>query len=322
MRIFVTGGTGFIGNHLVNLLLARGAEIFALVRDPAKACWAAEKNIHLLVGDIFTIPPLPSGIDIVYNLAGKTKTHHAADYYTVNEEGTASLFRALDAAGAQPRRVVHLSSLAAAGPSESSVGVRESDPPRPVTPYGRSKLRAEEIALQYKNRFPVIIIRACAIYGPGDTDWLDFFKWINRGILPRVRNKKLVSLCYVMDLVEALELCCHRELASGEILNIADARPYTWEELGEAAGQAFGKKLKKVTLPMAFFYLSAVLSELQSWVKGRPGIFSRDKFLDLKQPGWVANVEKARELLCFEPRFDLKTGLKETMAWYKERNLL
>ncbi len=322
MRVFLTGATGFIGNHLVNLLLARGMEIYSLVRNPAKASWADRKGVHLLTGDIFRIPALPSGVDIVYHLAGKTKAHHASDYYTVNKDGTASLFRALEAAGVRPRRVVHLSSLAAAGPSHSDSGVRESDPPRPVTPYGRSKLQAEEIALHYKNRFPVVIVRACAIYGPGDTDWLDFFRWVNRGILPRVQARKLVSICYVKDLVEALELCGTKDLASGEIINIADPRPYTWEELGIAAGRALGKRLRRITLPMAFFYLAAALSEMQSRVRGKPGIFSRDKYIDLKQPGWVANVDKARQLLSFETRFDLDTGLQETMAWYREKNFL
>lgn len=322
MRIFLSGGTGFIGNHLVERLLDREAEIFALVRDPARARWAQRKNVQLLQGDLLTIPTLPSGIDIVYHLAGKTKAHRAEQYYTVNREGTASLFRALVAAGATPRRVVHLSTLAAAGPSTSPDGVRESDPPRPVTPYGWSKLQAEQVALQYKHRFPVVIIRACAIYGPGDMDWLDFFRWVNWGILPTVRHKKLVSLCYVKDLVEALDLCGQRDLTSGEILNIADPQPYTWDELGETAGRALGKKPKRIQMPMALFYIAAALSELYSRIRRKPGIFSRDKFIDLQQPGWVANVDKARQLLSFVPRFSLELGLKETMDWYRENSLL
>lgn len=322
MKIFLTGSTGFIGSHLVDALLAEGAEIFALVRDPAKATWANNKNIHLLKGDLFSIPPLPSQIDIVYHLAGKTKAHRASDYYTVNLEGTASLFRSLQAAGVRLRRVICLSSLAAAGPSSSANGVRESDPPRPVTSYGRSKLLAEQIALQHKNDFPVVIVRACAVYGPGDPDFLEFFRWIHWGILPIARRQKPVSLCYVKDLVEALQLCTRRELASGEILNIADPRPYTWKELGEAAGRVLGKKLTRVKIPMALFHLAATLSELVNRIKGKPGIFSRDKYIDLKQPGWVANVEKAERLLSFRPRFDLESGLKETMTWYRDNHWL
>lgn len=321
MKVFLTGGTGFIGSHLIEILLAQGEEIFALVRDPARASWAVGKNIHLLRGDLFSIPALPSEIDLVFHLAGKTKARKSVDYYTANLKGTASLFRALSASGASPR-VLCLSSLAAVGPSHGVRGVKESDPARPVTHYGRSKLLAEEEALRYKDRFPLVIIRACAIYGPRDADFLNFFRWINRGILPTVRGKKLISLCYVKDLVEALILCGRKNLPSGEILNIADPRVYTWEELGEAAGRALGKRLKKVIIPLTLFYFIAGLSEFADRFKSKPGIISRQKYQDLKQPAWIADVSKAQELVSFQPRFDLETGLKETMDWYVEQGWL
>jgi nucleoside-diphosphate-sugar epimerase len=321
MKVFLTGGTGFIGSHLIEILLAQGEEVFALVRDPARATWREGRNVHLLRGDLFSIPALPSGIDLVFHLAGKTKARKSADYYTANVEGTASLFRTLLASGASPR-VVCLSSLAAAGPCRGASGVKESDPAQPVTHYGRSKLLAEEEALRYKGRFPLTIIRACAIYGPRDTDFLDFFRWIDRGILPTIRGRKLVSLCYVKDLVEALMLCGRKNLPSGEILNIADPRAYTWEDVGEAAGLTLGKRLKKVIIPLTLFYFIAGLSEFADRFKTKPGIINRQKYQDLKQPAWIADVSKARELLSFQPRFDLETGLKDTLDWYVEQGWL
>ncbi len=321
MKVFLTGGTGFIGSHLIGILLAQGEEIFALVRDPARASWADGKNINLLHGDLFSIPALPSGIDLVFHLAGKTKARTSADYYTSNLEGTASLFRALLAAGVSPR-VVFLSSLAAAGPSRSAKGVKESDPARPVTHYGLSKLQAEEEALRHKDRFPLVIIRACAVYGPQDADFLHFFRWINRGILPTVPGRRLISLCYVKDLVQALILCGRKNLPSGEIVNIADPLPYTWEEVGEAAGRVLGKRLKKVIIPLPLFYFIASLSEFVDRFKSKPGVISRQKYLDFKQSAWIADVSKARELLSFQPRFDLETGLNETMGWYVEQGCL
>jgi dihydroflavonol-4-reductase len=321
MKVFLTGGTGFIGSHLIESLLAQGEEIFALIRDPDRAKWAEREKIHLLHGDLFSIPALPSGIDLVFHLAGKTKARKSADYYTANLEGTASLFRALLASGASPR-VLYLSSLAAAGPSRGPRGIKESDPAQPVTHYGRSKLLAEEEALRHKDRFPLVIIRACAIYGPRDTDFLNFFQWMNRGILPTVRGRKLVSLCYVKDLVEALILCGRKNLPSGEILNIADPQVYSWEELGEAAGRALGKRLKKVIIPLTLLYFIAGLSEFTDRFKSKPGVISRQKYTDLKQPAWIADVSKARELLSFQPRFNLEIGLKETMDWYVEQGWL
>jgi len=315
MKVFITGGTGFIGSHLIDFLSARNAEIFALVRDPVSAIRLKEKKINILNGDLFSIPALPSGIDIVFHLAGKNKSLKAVDYYTVNQEGTASLFRALLSSGARPR-VIYLSSLAASGPSEKDRGLKENDPPHPVTAYGRSKLMGEEEALKFKDTFSIVIVRASAVFGPGDRDFFEYFKVISRGLLPTVGESKLVSLCYVKDLVEALYLCAQKDLPSGEIFNIADPQPWTWEELGRAAGLAMGRKFIKVRFSMGFLSLAARFSELLDRFKGKPGPFSRDKCTDLQQSSWVADVGKAAARLSFRPRHSLEKALQETIAWY------
>jgi dihydroflavonol-4-reductase len=321
MKAFLTGGTGFIGRHLIDLLLARGAEVIALLRSPEKAAALEEKKIHLLYGDLFSIPTLPAGIDTVYHLAGKTRSLKSADYYTVNREGTASLFRCLLAYPGRPT-VVHLSSLAAAGPSEDGRPVRENDAAHPVTHYGRSKLQGEQEAIRLGADFPLVIVRATAIFGPWDVDFLDFFKLVARRILPTFRKKRLLSLCYVKDLAEALYQCSRTSLPSGEIINIADPAPVTWEELGESAAAAMGKKPIRVRVPLRVLGAAAILSELRDRVAGRPGIFNRDKYRDMKQSGWVADVEKAARLLSFRTQYDLGSALRETIDWYKAREWL
>lgn len=321
MKAFVTGGTGFIGSHLIDFLSARDAEIFALVRNPDKAAGLRGKKINVLKGDLFSLPSFPNGIDIVFHLAGKTRALKATQYYTVNQEGTASLFRALVASGARPK-VIYLSSLAASGPSEKDKRARENDPPHPVTPYGRSKLLGEQEALKFKDKFPLVIVRASAVFGPGDRDFFEYFKIVSKGILPTVRGGKLASLCYVKDLVEALYLCAERDLPSGEIFNIAAPEPWTWEKLGEATGLALGRKIRKVRISMAFAFLVALLSELVEHLKGEPGRFNCDKYTDLKQPGWVADVDKAAAWLSFRPRYSLEKALQETIDWYIAENWL
>lgn len=315
MKAFVTGGSGFIGSHLIDFLSAQDVETFALIRDPEKAAGLNGKKIHILKGDLFSIPSLPTGIDIVFHLAGKTRSLKAVDYYTVNQEGTASLFRALLSSGARPK-VIYLSSLAASGPSEKDKGVKENDPPHPLTPYGRSKLLGEAEALKFKDRFPLVIVRASAVFGPGDRDFFQYFKVISKGILPTVRRSKLASFCYVKDLVEALYLCAQKDLPSGEIFNIADPQPWTWEELGEAAGKAIGKKFRKVRLSMGLLFMAVSLSEFMDRLKKEPGLFNRDRYADLKQPGWVADIEKAAAVLSFRPRYTLEKAIQETMDWY------
>ena len=317
----MTGGTGFIGSHLVDRLLAQGSEVWALVRDPAKAAALERKNVRLLRGDLFSIPPLPAAFDTVFHLAGCTRSLDAASYYNVNQAGTASLCCALAAAGKNFKLVV-LSSLAAVGPSLDSHPVRESDVPHPVTAYGRSKRQGEQEALKYRASFPVIILRPSAVYGPGDKDFLEYFRMIKKLFFPVVKAQREASICYVKDLVEALWLCALKDLPSGEVFNIASPEPCTWEQMGDAAVRAMKIRPRKVAISMGLLYAAAVLSEIRSRVTGRISPFSRDKYRDLTQPGWVADPAKARDELSFDARTTLEAGMEETIAWYRERGWL
>lgn len=317
----MTGGTGFIGGHLVDQLLAQGAEVWVLARDPSKAAKFEGKNVRLLRGDLFSIPSLPSGFDLVFHLAGCTRSLNSASYYNVNQAGTASLCRALAAARAD-FKLIFLSSLAAAGPCLGNRPILESDPPHPVTSYGRSKWLGEQEALKYRERFPVIIFRPSAVYGPGDRDFLEYFRMIEKLAFPVVRQQKQASICYVKDLVEALGLCARTELRSGEIFNIAAAETFNWEQVGDAAARAMKVRARKVFIPLRCLYAAALVFELRSRLTGKVSLFNRDKYRDLLQPGWVADTAKARDLLGFETRTPLDAGMEETIAWYREQHWL
>lgn len=321
MRAIVTGGTGFIGSHLIDRLLAQGQEVWALARDPAKAAALEEKNVRILRGDLFNIPSLPAGFDVVFHLAGCTRSLNAASYYNVNQAGTASLCRALSAARTDFKLIL-LSSLAAAGPSLENRPIRESDPPHPVTPYGRSKWLGEQAVLKYRDRFSVVILRPSAVYGPGDRDFLEYFQLIKRFFFPTIRQQKEASLCYVKDLIEAIWLCAVNDLPSGEIFNVAALQPCNWEQVGDAAARAMKIKVNKVTVPLGSVYAASILSELRSRWTGNISLFTREKYHDLVQSGWVADTSKAREMLAFEARTSLEEGLTETIAWYQDRGWL
>jgi len=315
MKAFITGGTGFIGSHLVDLLLAGDVEVYALVRNPEKERALLRNKVRVLRGDLFSIPALPAGLDFVFHLAGKTRSLKSADYYTVNQQGTASLFRSLRGLKERPKVVV-LSSQAAAGPSDGHRAVLESDRPRPITHYGRSKLHGEEEALKFKEQFSVTIARASAVFGPLDRDFLAYFKMATRGILLSFKERKEGSVIYVKDLAEALFLCAQTGLPSGEIFNIANTGPYTWEDLGRAAAAALGKKCRRIKVPNGLIYLFTLLSEVGYHLTRNPGLFNRDKYRDLIQPGWLMDVRKAAEILAFKPRYTLEQAVEETMAWY------
>ena len=323
MKALLTGGTGFIGSHLAELLLDKSAEIFALVRDPHNLKWLKGLNIQLLEGDLLSIPSLPSDIDYVFHVAGLTNSSDVADYYTVNQQGTASLFKSLHDQKILPKKIICLSSLAAVGPSFDGKPVQESDVPHPITPYGKSKLRGEAEALKFKEVYPIVILRAPAVFGPRDKDFLQYFKWIKRGALPAIGSKqRYMSLCYVKDLIRAFYLCSQKELESGEIFNIGDQNPCSYDEFGELAGQAMGKKLKKVKIPIPIGYLVALIADIAGRINKKPSILNLGKFKQMRQRAWIADMKKAKEKLSFQPQYSLQEAVQETINWYLKHNWL
>jgi len=323
VKALVTGGTGFIGSHLIEFLLARpGTRVAALVRDPSRLKWLKGLEVDCLRGDLLTIPPLPPDIDTVFHLAGATKASKSADYYTVNQKGTASLFEALSDRGIRAR-VVLLSSLAAAGPAGRGRPVLESDPPRPVSEYGKSKLEGERAALRFKDRFPLVILRVGAVYGPRDMDFLQYFKIVRKGILPRAgAAAPLVSLCHVNDLVEALWRAARTEVESGAVFNVADPAPVSWDEIGRAAARAMGRSVRPVRIPRPLAWGAAWASQLAGRLTGKPGIYGLDKYREMTQVGWVQDVGKAEAVLRFRTATGLEDGIRDAIRWYRERGLL
>jgi nucleoside-diphosphate-sugar epimerase len=182
---------------------------------------------------------------------------------------------------------------------------------------------AEAEILKYKDRFPVVILRAAAVYGPRDEDFLEYFRWMNRGILPLVgRRRKSLSLLFVRDAVRAVLLAAKPEVPSGEVFNIADPRIYTWEDIGGTVAGLLGKKLVPVRVPLWTAYLASAASEGIGRFGGGASALNVSKYKQMKPDCWVADVRKARQLLGFESRFSLEEGLRETIAWYLWKGLL
>lgn len=322
MISLVTGATGFIGSRLIEQLLDAGHRVYALVRNPAKLSWLKQsKNLVLLKGDLFSLPELPAGCQAVFHLAGLTKASKPRDYYTVNQGGTASLLEKLEKSGLAPR-FIHLSSLAAGRPSTNGTPVKEEELPCPASPYGHSKLLAEEEVLKRKNKMPVIILRAAAIYGPRDRDFLQLFRMVKKGWLPSFNQRLLLSLCYVDDLVRALELCASVPFQSGEIYNVADPVPRSWEEIGLEAARILGRTAKPVRFPLWLVKGASGVSEIFSRISGQPSALNLSKCCDLEKLFWVADTGKIRRHLGFETAWSFPQAMKVTLDWYLENNWL
>jgi len=206
-RVFVTGGSGFIGRFLVRTLAARGCQVAALVRrDPqADGPWPA--TARPVLGDILQPEVYRSEIgtaDYVFHLAGCLRSPRPEDFWRVNVGGIESLLKCCEDAP-QPPRVVIVSSLAAAGPSRDRPRI-EADPPQPVSDYGRSKLDAERLATGFADRVPITIVRPPIVLGEGDMMGLKMFTSVARwGIhLHPTLKRTEYSVIHVADLADLL----------------------------------------------------------------------------------------------------------------------
>lgn len=315
--LLITGATGFVGSQLIEAVARNGLRARALVRKTSDLALLERHGVERAVGDITDSAALRravEGADTVLHLAGATRALRPATFHAVNTEATGLLVEAMEADGA-PRRLVYLSSLAAAGP-RSDRPVRPEDPPRPLTSYGRSKLEGERAA-RASMTLSVAVLRAPAVYGPGDRDLLPFFQIAHRGILPLVGSPdRRLQMVHVRDLAESVLAAAASE-ATG-IFHIAEPRAYRWAEVVDRLAAAVGRTGVRVRVPDMLVRGAAAVSETVARLRRKPGIFDRDKAREILAPGWMCETERARRDLGFEARVPLDEGLRETAAWYRE----
>jgi dihydroflavonol-4-reductase len=323
MKILVTGGTGFVGNHLIReLLKEKGNSVYALVRDKKKLdFFDCRERIHVIAGDLAASEPFPDDIEWVFHLAALTKVISPDEFILSNHLGTKALLEKLRPLK-KLQKVVLLSSIAAAGPNRQSPCLKEDMPEEPVSLYGKSKLTQEKILREYCPA-PYIIIRAPIVFGPGDMDMLAIFRILNKGILPALgRKERLYSVIYVKDLVRGM-IAAARSPYRNETFFITNSEPLSWDEFMRAAFLLMGKKrIRKITVPETLARFLAEISEIHIRLSKKKAIFNRDKFREMHFPAWTCSAEKSRDLLHFQPLFPIETAMRETIRWYKEQDLL
>ncbi|MBO9519376.1 MAG: NAD(P)H-binding protein [Porphyrobacter sp.] len=306
MTLAVTGGTGFVGQALLELASSRSVSVRALARREQPP----RPGVEWVRGDLAdgaALKALVEGAEAVLHIAGVVNTPDPMGFHLGNVAGTEALIAAAKEAGVS--RFIFVSSLAAREPNLSS--------------YGMSKRHAEE-AVQTSG-LDWTIVRPPAIYGPRDREILDMFKAARWGVVPMPEAGR-ASMIHVEDLahlllnlvrptVPLLEEVKHR------ILEPDDGREGGWshQELAKAIGDAVGRR---VWVPS----LSGRALRAAAWADGRlrgsKAKLTPDRVGYMIHPDWVSRPDKAPPEALWRAEIPTPEGLAATARWYREQGWL
>jgi len=322
----VTGANGFVGSHVCEALISAGYSVRALVRKTSDLTNLKGMPVKFVYGDLrdpVTLPDAVKGVDCIINNAGLIKTNDPDEFDNVNSKGTENILKSSAEHNQSLSRFVQISSTAACGPSPNSTPITEDHPPAPLTRYGRSKLAAEKVALSYKDRFPVTILRPSAVYGPRDKEMLTFFKSVNRGVKPAFGcSQNYINFTYVKDLAMAVVKAIESKYLSGNIFFVVERKSYCYSDAGDIIAELLGRRALNLYLPEQLIALAGYISEKIAKLKNEPSIFTHEKAKEISQKFWLFDSGKAERELGFVAPTDFRTGAAETIAWYKERGWL
>ncbi len=308
--IAITGGSGFVGSHLVLHLLSRGWTVRALSRSggadlPGQGEIACQGSLD----DPSSMARLIEGADAVIHCAGLIKAHNRQAFFHINADATAQLAR-LCAASSTCRHFIYLSSLAARMPGLSN--------------YAASKYAGEE-SLSAQETLSWTIVRPPVIYGPGDRETYKLFRYMKRGIVLAPGSiQSRVSFLYVDDLCAALSALLALPTGLQSVLDIHDDSPmgYGWEEIAQVASQSLGHRVRAVPVPRSVAWPIAVVNASCGQLFGYTPMLTPGKLREAYHPDWVSTLNPIIELTDWKPNVTILEGFSRSIKWYQQQGWL
>ncbi len=322
MEVAVTGGTGFVGRHVVRALVDAGCSVRMLVRDPARVPAELENRCRLVVGDLLRladIRALVEGASHVVHMAAVVGSGgmDLEGYRSVHVSGTRMLAEAAADAGA--RRLVHVSSVGIYGDTRGSVATEGMDA-RPEDPYELSKWEGEEVAREIAARtgLPLVVLRPAGVYGRWDRRLLKLFRGIARGRFVMIGPGTCrYHLVHVDDVAAAVLLALNHPAAVGEDFIVAGPEAVTLSDLVARIARLAGRPVPPLRLPLPLVMLAArVVAAVCRPLGVEPPLYPERVAFFTKDRAY--SIEKARRTIGFEPAIGLDEGLARTMRDYRE----
>jgi nucleoside-diphosphate-sugar epimerase len=301
MILGITGGTGFVGSHLIDVALAAGHRVKALTRRDQPE----REGLEWVPGsleDRAALHQLVTDADAIIHVAGVISAPDAAGFNRGNAEGTLAMLAAATAGGVH--RFIHVSSLAAREPKLSL--------------YGASKARAEELVRSSGLEWSMV--RPPAVYGQGDKETLELFRMAKLGLMlmpPRGR----LSLIHVDDLARLLIALAGPAAPSSILIEADDGRAGGWThgQFARALGRAVGTSPAVVSTPGLFLRLAARADQL---FRGPKAKLTVDRAAYFSHRNWVVDPKLGVPDGLWRPQITTEDGLKQTAEWYRSKGWL
>jgi nucleoside-diphosphate-sugar epimerase len=302
VKIAVTGASGFIGQHVVGDLVARGEQVVP-IRRPFERRRLAEQF---------------AGAAAVVHLAGLISAPRERDFVAANVDATRIV---AEAARDARVRMVHISSLAAGGPAPPHAPRTENDQPHPITAYGRSKLAGERVLAETMG-LRWIALRPGVVYGPRDRALFALFRMAARGVLPVVgRSGAAYTFIYVADVVRTITAAIQCDV-DGDAIFVGHPKPVTPCALVDGIRAAVAPGARVFRIPMPVTRVAALAGEIAQRATGRPVLINESRYRELAAEGFVCRVDRLRDRLGVVAEIDLEDGLKMTGDWYRREGWL
>jgi nucleoside-diphosphate-sugar epimerase len=325
MTVLLTGASGFVGSHILDRLRERDVDTVVLLRPTSSKEFLNPSipRVEVRQGSILQVQSLPqalAGVTEVIHCAGCVKCARVEEFYEVNQVGTRNLVAAVNETK-EIRRFVLVSSLAAAGPGTVDRPAQETQPPHPVSEYGRSKLGAEMELQKLRDAEPVIL-RPPAVYGPHDVAFLPLFKAVRRHLLPAAIPEQALSLVYVQDLANAIVDCVERPNAAGKTYFVAGTEIVTARDIAQEIARQMGTWTVPCPLPAAMLWPICLAYEIGTRLTGKAHILGLHKYPELRAPGWVCDGSLITREIGWTCATTLKQGISRTLEWYRQAQWL